>query len=185
MKITENDKPPQGSAILNGWDGDVHYADSFKAEILNPENLSVDDLSAMIFADQMPEWVKVLMLLRDFFVSFLGLKTGKDMESKPGKRLSLKYMPGESVGFFPVIARQDFEIVMGLDDRHLYFRVSVLLWEKSRSEFDSLFITTVVQFHNIWGRIYFFAVKPFHRVIVKNSIKRFLKKHKEFLSKGD
>lgn len=185
MKINEYDRPPENSVILNGWNGDVHYADSFQADILNSDNLSVDDLATMIMAAESPEWIKMLERLRDSVVGLFGLKTGLATEQKTEKCDSAKYAPGDKVGFFPVIAREDSEIVMGLDDKHLYFRASVLLGNNQRTGKDSVFITTAVKFHNIWGRMYFYPVKPFHKIIVKQSIKRFLKQHKELVPKGE
>lgn len=183
MKISEYDKPPDNTVILNGWDGEVHYADSFQADILNPDKLSVDELAKMILASESPAWVKMLGRLRDSMVTMFGLKTGMDMDRRPEKPGPTKNRPGDMIAFFPVIIRQESEVVMGLDDKHLYFRVSVSISNNQRTDLDSVFINTVVQFHNIWGRIYFYLVKPFHKIIVKQSIKRFLNQHKELMPK--
>ncbi|MDR1119950.1 MAG: DUF2867 domain-containing protein [Dysgonamonadaceae bacterium] len=29
-----------------------------------------------------------------------------------------------------------------------------------------MYLTTIVRFHNVWGKIYFLPVKPFHRLIL-------------------
>ncbi|MDR1652533.1 MAG: DUF2867 domain-containing protein [Prevotellaceae bacterium] len=35
-------------------------------------------------------------------------------------------------------------------------------------------IITVVHFHNALGKVYFFVIRPFHKIIVKAMIKRLL-----------
>jgi len=69
---------------------------------------------------------------------------------------------------FTVVSRNDHEIVMGEEDRHLVFRTSVLITGTSDASF--VHVTTIVRFNNIWGRLYFLPVKPFHRLIVASSV---------------
>ena len=54
---------------------------------------------------------------------------------------------------------------MGLDDRHLDFRVSLRLL-RSDDAAGVLQLTTTVTFHGRLGRLYFALVRPFHRRIV-------------------
>ena len=54
---------------------------------------------------------------------------------------------------------------MGLDDRHLDFRVSLRLLPVGGAA-ESLQLTTTVTFHGRLGRLYFALVRPFHRRIV-------------------
>jgi hypothetical protein len=37
-------------------------------------------------------------------------------------------------------------------------------------------ITTMVEYKNIFGRIYFLPVKPIHQLIVKGTLKKMIKK---------
>jgi Protein of unknown function (DUF2867) len=84
--------------------------------------------------------------------------------------------PGESVGLFKVYQRSEDEILMGEDDRHLDFRVSVLL--QVRHDERWAVITTVVRFNNWLGRVYFLPVRPLHRLIVpammRNAVRRLM-----------
>ena len=75
---------------------------------------------------------------------------------------------------FPVIDRSESEIVMAEDDKHLYFRSSLLIQDTSDRYLQAAYLTTIVQFHNIWGKIYFAIVRPFHRLIMKEMLANFV-----------
>lgn len=181
MKINKYTNQPDNSIILDDWIGEVHYIDSYQFDIIKPNYISIDDLAYMILSSDPPKWEKVLSRLRDSIVGIFGLKTGMSSDSQKARRELTQYMPGDKIGFFPVIDRSESEIVMALNDKHLRFRVSLLAHNGQGSDIYSVYMTTIVQFHNIWGRIYFFPVKPFHKIIVKQSLKRFLKQHNELI----
>jgi hypothetical protein len=150
---------PENSAIAKGF-GEVHYVDSYRLEKATDDSLQ--KVTADFFA--LPKWVDWLLHLRDLIVKPLGLKTGKNMEKKTDQSTE-DY-------FFPVLDLLDNEVVMGESDAHLNFRVSVLI---DRSE-NLIFITTAVHYNNVWGRLYFLPVRPFHGVIVKACAKRLMNK---------
>lgn len=181
MKISKYTKKPDNSIILDNWTGNVHYIDSYQFNIIKPNNISIDALAYMILSSDPPKWEKALLRLRDSIVGIFGLKTGISTDYQKTRRELTQYMPGDKIGFFPVIDRSESEIVMALNDKHLGFRVSLLAHNGQSSDIYSVYMTTIVQFHNIWGRIYFFPVKPFHKIIVKQSLKRFLKQHNELI----
>lgn len=167
--------------ILNNWIGDVHYVDSYQFEIIDSNNLSIDELAQMILSSDPPKWEKALLRMRDSIVGLFGLKTAETSEAPKTKSDPARYEPGDKIGLFPVTDRSESEIVMSLDDKHLVFRVSLLKRRLQTPPIYSVHMTTIVQFHNIWGRIYFLPVKPFHQIIVKQSLTRFLKRHKELM----
>ncbi|MDR3047467.1 MAG: DUF2867 domain-containing protein [Bacteroidales bacterium] len=152
-------KIPENSAISKGF-GNVHYVDSYRLEKATDDSLQ--KIAADIFA--LPKWVYGLLHLRDLIVKPLGLKTGKTIE-KENDKITEDY-------FFPVIELLDNEVVMGDNDFHLNFRVSVLI---DRSE-NLIFVTTVVHYNNFWGRLYFFPVRPFHGIIVKACVEHLINK---------
>ena len=63
---------------------------------------------------------------------------------------------------------------MGENDKHLNFKVSILL-EKLEANNKSITISTIVVFNNWFGKLYFFPVKPFHKLIVPIMLKSILK----------
>ena len=59
-----------------------------------------------------PVWVNWLMKLRNIAVTPFGLRTDLGQ--------------GETIGFFPIVMRNDTEIILGFDDKHLDFRIWIL-----------------------------------------------------------
>jgi hypothetical protein len=101
-----------------------------------------------------PAWVTVLLNLRNRIVGLFGL-----IHEPPA---------ANAIGMFPIISQTADRVVLGFDDRHLDFRIIVNL---RRAE-NALLLTTLVQPHNIWGRVYLAIVKPFHRLIVPTMLSR-------------
>ncbi len=116
------------------------------------------------------------MRLRNAVVSLFGLKTG-DMDGKRPEKIALK--TGQKVGMFRVYEVSETEVILGEDDRHLNFRVSVFLDAAPPPDrgHRRLTVTTVVHFNNAFGRFYFFLVKPVHRLIVPAMFRRMLSGH--------
>jgi len=100
-------------------------------------------------------------------VACFGLKTAKHLatlsQDADSKRIS----------FFKVYSTSKTEIVLGEDDKHLDFRVSVLCSDERSPEIgQQLILSTVVNCHNLLGRTYILIIAPFHRMVVKASLRR-------------
>ncbi|TIV23176.1 MAG: DUF2867 domain-containing protein, partial [Mesorhizobium sp.] len=78
----------------------------------------------------------------------------------------------ESVAFFPVLSRSENELVLGVDDRHLDFRASILLGALNDEGAFEVVVTTVVHCHNTFGRAYLTLIKPFHVLVVRSNLSR-------------
>ncbi|MEO7642897.1 MAG: DUF2867 domain-containing protein, partial [Ramlibacter sp.] len=66
------------------------------------------------------------------------------------------------------------EIILGEDDSHLDFRVSVLV-RPVPGEADGavqVVVSTVVHCHNLLGRSYLTLITPFHRQVVQAGLRR-------------
>jgi hypothetical protein len=57
------------------------------------------------------------------------------------------------------------QVVLGFDDAHLDFRVVINVETQGKTRLAAT-ATTYVRTHNLGGRLYLMAVKPFHRLIV-------------------
>lgn len=137
---------PQG--LLAGAD----FADSFS---LTVSGQALDAVSASRrVMGRTPRWVSRLMTVRNLAVRPFRLKTRPDDTS-----------PNASIGIFPVVSRSPNAIVLGLDDRHLDFRVLVEVRDLGLG-LQEVTASTAVRTHNVLGRIYLAIVKPFHRIIV-------------------
>ena len=108
----------------------------------------------------MPGWVVALLALRDRLVTPFGLKTGTELDLRPPTREEI--VSATYPGIFAVHAATDDEVILGCDDKHLDFRISVL---RSRQD-DLVALSTWVRPHNLLGRTYLTLVYPFHRLIV-------------------
>ncbi|MDR1129353.1 MAG: DUF2867 domain-containing protein [Prevotellaceae bacterium] len=159
-RIVKSNEIPPNSIISNGF-GKTDYCDSYR--IIKQTDETIDEITSRIF--KMPQWIITLMKVRNGIVGIFGLKTGTNETVKEATH----YPAGSKAGYFTVIERNANEIVMGEDDMHLCFRLSTLI-DRERS---FICLTTIVRFHNVWGRIYFLPVKPFHRLIVKSLLKSF------------
>src|SRR4051812_5108527 len=72
---------------------------------------------------------------------------------------------------FPVQWESDDEIVLGEDDRHLDFRLSLL--RRNSPTGTQLIATTVVHSHNAFGFAYLNVIRPFHHLVVRASLAQF------------
>jgi Protein of unknown function (DUF2867) len=147
----------------------IDYADAYLARLPVGRRYTLDQAVTLVFATA-PGWVKGLMQLRNALVRPFGLKVEPPRSSaaRGGPML-----PGARVGIFRVFDRRPDELLLGEDDRHLDFRVSVLLRDDDEQQWAT--VTTVVSFHNALGRAYFAIVRPFHQIIVPALIRRALR----------
>jgi hypothetical protein len=156
---------PAQSAITRVYDP-VHLADAFAIHLPAGASCDPELLARFLFAHQ-PAWVGALMRVRDTIVARFGLKTGSQLAA-----LGAGAQPGR-VGIFRIYATSPQEIVLGEDDRHLDFRVSVLCSnEPGQGMAPRVTVSTVVHCHNLLGRSYLFIIAPFHRLVVKASLRR-------------
>ncbi len=133
MKARLVPPPVDCAAILPGYD----FADAYAVAV--PTTMDAIEASRRAFA-KAPRWASLLMEMRDRFVAPFGLK------------------PAPSTGF-PVISQTPEQVVMGLDDHHLDFRIVVTVAAGLAT------VTTIVRRHNFCGRLYLSAIMPFHRLI--------------------
>ncbi|WP_281665199.1 DUF2867 domain-containing protein [Paraburkholderia fungorum] len=131
---------------------------------------TIDDpelLARFLFAHQ-PRWVAKLLSLRDALVARFGIKTAKELRAagSSGKR--------ERVDIFRIYTRSAREIILGENDSHLDFRLSLLQQTRDTHEGSTryLILSTVVHCHNGLGRFYIIAIAPFHRLVVRASLRR-------------
>jgi len=118
------------------------FADAYRVPA--PQGLDAIEATRLAFAHG-PLWIRSLMGLRNRLGRLVGLKPAPP-------------------GGFPVVRQSGDEVVLGFDDRHLDFRVVVAI----AGGFATL--TTLVRWHNAWGRAYLAAIMPFHRAIAARMI---------------
>ena len=154
-----------------------HYIDSYMGQYLtNSHYYTITDISELFF-NSGPKWADFLMSIRDKIVGLFGLKTASKISDEERKHGALKFEEGEQLNIFKLYSKSESELIMGDDDKHLNFRVSLLLDSTDiGSKKKKILITTVVTYRNWLGKIYFIPVKPFHGFIVKETLRRMIRK---------
>ena len=157
-KIFKLKNLPVGTSITKNL-SNVDYYDSYMIMVENNE--SIERISEKILS--LPRWVIVALRMRYYLlVKPFGLNTGRfnDVE-KDSKN---NFVP------VPIIDKNENEIVMGADDKHLYYRISIM--KKKVEEITEIYLSTIAKFHNIFGKIYFVPVKIGHKLVVRSILKR-------------
>ena len=142
-------------------------ADAFAIRLPPGTITDPETLARFIFAQQ-PRWVGHLMGLRDLLVARFGLKTAAQLQDPA----AAGHHP--RVGIFRIYETRPNEIVLGEDDKHLDFRLSVL-HEPLPAAGDAaarVVLSTVVHCHNRLGRLYILLIAPFHRAVVQATLRR-------------
>ncbi|WP_289296399.1 DUF2867 domain-containing protein [uncultured Reyranella sp.] len=160
MTVMRRRAPPE-SAFL----GDLaqsYYWDSHEAP-LRRSDLTITQIYLALFAHH-PRWARWLLILRGWIVAPFGLRTTTAaafdaIEIKPA------YSVGEKIARFTLYSQNATEIVTGGDDRHLDFRVSVR--KLSVDGASRVVLSTIVEPHNLFGRVYLRVILPFHRLGVR------------------
>jgi hypothetical protein len=158
MRVEEVAPEVDRNALLAGAD----FADAWRVAV-NDADLDARKVAERLFTRN-PRWIDALVRLRNTLVSPFGLKTSGQGEPAPGG----------IIGLFPVVSETPERLVAGFNDRHLDFRVVVDVGVDVRAleRGRQVTLTTLVKTHNLLGRLYLFAVMPFHRIIARTLLQR-------------
>ncbi|PFH11687.1 uncharacterized protein DUF2867 [Collimonas sp. PA-H2] len=107
-----------------------------------------------------PGWIRQLMATRNRVMSLFRLRTVEFGVDDP------RALP-HTLGGFPLVAQSDREVVLGFDDNHLDFRISIRV-APDGPEATQVTLSTIVKTNNLLGRSYLATIKPFHRLIVRH-----------------
>ncbi len=103
-----------------------------------------------------PNWARFLLRVRKVVTAPFGLSNDGPVAD-------------DKLGPFPVESETEKELVVGFNDKHLDFRVSIM------SEGGKVFLATWVHPHNIGGHFYLSCIFPFHVMIARDALKRVVK----------
>ena len=162
-RVTLVSLPPE-SRIAKAY-ASTNLADAYSIELPSGASTNPELLARFIFSHQAP-WVSNLTAVRDAVVGRFGLKTAKQLTS-----LGAANGTGR-LGIFKIYSTSPTEVVLGEDDKHLEFRLSVLCTNQpSPGGKRHLTLSTVVHCHNRLGRLYILVIAPFHRLVVQSSLR--------------
>ncbi len=157
-RVTETAVPMESA--LSGSLADADFYDAYQAPlhsaILSPTEIFLRACRST------PKWVDWLMSVRNRVVRRLGLK---DVGTIGGANNAKPRQVGDRLGIFTIFGKTDDELLLGIDDRHLDVRVSVL--KSSRDGLPHYIVSTVVHVHNLLGWLYMLPVGRIHPLVVK------------------
>ena len=155
---------PRESAIASAY-ASTNLADAYSIELPTGASTNPELLARFIFAHQAP-WIGSLMTVRDALVAGFGLKTARHLASVGAQSGAGR------LGIFKIYSTSPTEVVLGEDDKHLDFRLSVLCSGlTSPGAKRHLILSTVVHCHNRLGRLYILLIAPFHRLVVQSNLR--------------
>jgi hypothetical protein len=157
LPIAETSLPPDSALHARRVPGD--FLDSYAID--GGGDLPLPAILERVL--RLPGWVVALLVVRNLVVWPFGLKTGDGIDST--RKRDPK--PGDVLSIFPVHSIGDDEAILGDDDRHLDYRVSVMRFATP----SRVVVSTWVRPHNWLGRAYLALVLPFHRVIVPRMLR--------------
>lgn len=153
--------PPE-STITHAY-ASTHLADAYAVELPIGASTDPEQLARFIFSQHSPVG-SFLLAVRDVLVAGFGLKIALD---------SNVLDTAGRIYIFRIFSTSPTEIVLGEDDKHLDFRVSVLCPpQTSAGGKRQVTVATVVHCHNRFGRFYIRVIAPFHRLLVRASLRR-------------
>ena len=147
----------------------IDYADNYGQ--LTSATVQLEQLPVLFFR-VFPSWFTALMGLREIIARWVGLKTADGMDVRQQMR-DFKGEVGESIALFHVLGRNSNEILFGEDDQHLNFRLSFI--KETQGAQTCIQLATTVQYTGWMGRVYFFFVRPIHRLAVPLILRRMVR----------
>lgn len=150
-------------SLINRIETGADYCDTISVFVASVK--SVDERQTELSQITFP-LLNFLMKLRDVLVKPFKLKRSDEFTSN----FNSYYKVGERAGHFTVVNRNDSEILMGENDRHLHFFTSTICENTQNGQF--VHVATSVFYNNRIGQVYFFFVKPFHRLLIKMLLRK-------------
>ena len=171
MKIIKTALPLSSALNVRGEKFD--YSDSYRSHCTDSYDIITPTYLGKAFLSSAPKWTESLFVLRNKLVSVFGLKTSSKPVNKANILANFQCETGERIGLFKVFGKTGNEVILGEDDKHLNFRVSILYSPCASGK--EVTISTTVKFNNWLGRLYFLPVRPIHKLIAPAMLKGMIK----------
>ena len=153
---------PEDSLIAHAMER-IDYQDNYVVQIDTDQEIAPADLVKYFFLS-FPKWFMALMYTREQIAKWIGLKTAHGMDVK-GQLEAFEGKVGQSIALFHVLGSNQREVMLGENDKHLNFRFSFLVYPSGNKQ--EISGATTVKYNGWLGRVYFFFVKPVHRLIMR------------------
>lgn len=145
------------------------FVDSYSEELTHRPDLQTCDIRvfATHFATIEISWAIKLLKLRNLLMKPLQLKTTDELAEQQAATPALEKQVGDRISFFKIYEIHRHEIILGEDDWHQDFRVSLY---RTSEPAPRAFMSTVCKRHNAFGHGYLAAILPFHQLIVRSTL---------------
>lgn len=150
--------PTPAAAIRAAGLSRIDFADGYSVQA-DRTYVDAEQAARAVFADP-PRMVQCLMALRNEIVAPFGLKAGPDLSDRGLGKIDV----------FPIISSTNAEVVVGGDDRHLDFRVWIGIQPGAKG--SEVTISTLVKINHPLGRLYLFAIMPFHKLLSRSLLQQ-------------
>jgi hypothetical protein len=152
---------------------EAYYHDTYEAP-LRRTDLKPHEIYVAILG-HLPWWARALIIVRNTIVAPLGLHAETAARVWTPERKD-NYVPGDKIVRFTLFSQDENEIIAGLDDKHLDFRVSVMKHRDGAAHRVSM--STVIFVHGAFGKAYLSAILPFHRFGMKHLLAQAVAQHR-------
>ena len=122
------------------------------------------------FFTSWPKWMITLFIIRNILVLPFGLKGGRGKEIFSAPKLVFQWKENGKVGFFDLVSVTENEATLLIRDKHL--DAGLIFTRIITNETTIIEAKTIVQYNNDLGKLYFFFIKPFHKLIMKSMLKQ-------------
>ncbi len=155
-------------SALQSWLAESDFCDAYEAPLpLAAATLSPTEIF-LHTSRTTPRWIDTLMRFRNRVVRLFGLKDVGAIGANA--KASEAYQVGDRIGIFSIFGKTENELLLGIDDRHLDVRVSVM--KSCRNGLPYFVVSTVVRIHNLLGRLYMMPVGRIHPFVVRSMMRR-------------
>ena len=161
MRVVECEAP-SGSALSREMIERAFFRDSYRMPLCRKQ-LGIASVFFGIFGHHRL-WMKFALIVRNKVASLAGLDAPTASEIL---HVEIKdhYAVGDVIGIWPIYSLGEDEIIVGRNNKHLDFRLSVL--KVIDGDEASVSVSTICKVHNLSGKLYLFFVVPFHRYGVR------------------
>ena len=151
---------------LNAYRNAGDFLDCFSVSLRSRPDLLQADMRVLanhiLNADI--RWMQALLALRDRLTGVIGMKTTDKLALEQSGLPLEQRQAGDRVEFFKIYSVSENEIILGEDDWHQDFRVSVL---RTLGRSPRVYATTCCKRHNLAGYAYLALILPFHKLIAR------------------
>lgn len=165
--------PIPNSSLIKPKACKADFVECFTVSFTSTNSLKLNNTVYSCFNVFTKGWVDLLFKLRHYLVIPLKLKTPPDTRHK--MKSNAEIVKGGKVAFFDVKDVNANEVLMYADDSHLnaYFAISLI----QNGNHKIINASTTVNLKNMVGKCYFAVVKPFHKLIMKNMLRKVVQQY--------